>query len=186
MKGVGEIVCAQSLNESRRTLRHSCVQVAITLLPDPEFERSRIGRLAAEIIQADAEPMPGCLAEQLFQRLGFDFYLLESPLLICAAAVRGVPVTEIRQQAPISTRHTPVGDFVQGATKIVLSKNDPVLRMQGIGRQVLRLRSPAHQNGVVIAGETGLEEADQILAIVIHGRLDNVGQVVRMGRFSSD
>lgn len=130
--------------------------------------------------------MSRCVAEKLLKGLGFYLYLLKGSLLIRVAAIRGIPVTEIRQQTTLRASNAPVGHFMQRTAEVVPGEDNSVLRMMPIRREVFGFRAPTHQNGIVIAGKTGVKEADQILAIMGHGRLDNVRQVVRMGRFSSD
>jgi hypothetical protein len=110
----------------------------------------------------------GRRAEQPFQRLRLDFYLLEGGLLLGRSTIRRIPVTEIHPFPTLGACHTPVGNLVQRAAEVIAGEDDTVHRIFRVRRQVDGLGAPAHQPGVVAVGKAMFEQLNQILAIVLH------------------
>ena len=112
--------------------------------------------------------MPGSQTKNHFQRLRFDLDALEGALLLSGAAIRRVPVTKVRQQSTLRPGNTPVRNLMQCAAKVISGKQDTVVRMRRIGRQVLGLRIAAQQTGIEVGEKTLVEQTNQVLTVVMH------------------
>ena len=118
--------------------------------------------LTIEVVGADTEAPPAGHRQNPLQRLRSDFNQLKLSLLLSASAIRFVPVTEIRQQAPLNAGNAPVRDFMQGRFVKPVSKNQPVVRTPFISRQIFRLMSARYQACVFTVGKQPIKQSDDI------------------------
>lgn len=174
----------QLRNKGCWSRRDSLLQIDEDLLLYRLGKGSGISGLATQVVGTDPKRMPGSNTEQPFQGLWLDLYLFEGSLLYCRAPVRRIPVAKIRQLPARLAGHAPVGNFMQGTAIIVTGKKNSVPRVARARRKVFRLSCAADQLGIEIRRKAAGKQLYQILIMVGHGWLDNIGQVVRMGRFS--
>lgn len=137
------------------------------LFMDTGTKSGQIHRNTRKIIRTHIERKIGCNAECPLQRLRPRLYPLELDLLFCAAPIRPVPVTIVDQQASLGPSDAPMGNLMQSAGKKAVGKDNSMMRMLSISRQINGLAFAPYQDGIVTAAELIIEQIDKLVDIVL-------------------